>query len=84
MLEAILVGIIDAFLLRKTMQFCSGVDTPFQNNPNASHAEREADCHCGGMAGGGSAIARRSPFHSQSLRYSSCNRSRNRFERRIR
>src|SRR5271157_1795799 len=27
MLEAILVGIIDAFLLRKTMQFCSGVDT---------------------------------------------------------
>jgi hypothetical protein len=26
MLEAILVGIIDAFLLRKTMQFCSGVD----------------------------------------------------------
>src|SRR5271165_2223393 len=29
MLEAILVGIIDAFLLRKTMQFCSGVD----NNP---------------------------------------------------
>ena len=28
MLEAILVGIIDAVLLRKTMQFCSGVDTP--------------------------------------------------------
>ncbi len=27
MLEAILVGIIDAVLLRKTMQFCSGVDT---------------------------------------------------------
>ena len=27
MLEAILVGIIDAFLLRETMQFCSGVDT---------------------------------------------------------
>ena len=27
MLEAILVGIIDAFLLRKTMQFCSGVDS---------------------------------------------------------
>jgi len=27
MLEAILVGIIDAFLLRKTMHFCSGVDT---------------------------------------------------------
>jgi hypothetical protein len=27
MLEAFLVGIIDAFLLRKTMQFCSGVDT---------------------------------------------------------
>ena len=26
MLEAFLVGIIDAFLLRKTMQFCSGVD----------------------------------------------------------
>ena len=26
MLEAILVGIIDAVLLRKTMQFCSGVD----------------------------------------------------------
>ena len=26
MLEAILVGIIDAFLLRKTMHFCSGVD----------------------------------------------------------
>jgi len=30
MLEAILVGIIDAFLLRKTMQFCSGVDTPLR------------------------------------------------------
>jgi hypothetical protein len=29
MLEAILVGIIDAFLLRKTMQFCSGVDNRF-------------------------------------------------------
>ena len=29
MLEAILVGIIDAVLLRKTMQFCSGVDTSF-------------------------------------------------------
>jgi AraC-like DNA-binding protein len=27
MLEAILVGIIDAFLLRKTMHFCSGVDS---------------------------------------------------------
>ena len=27
MLEAILVGIIDAVLLRKTMQFCSGVDS---------------------------------------------------------
>ena len=27
MLEAFLVGIIDAFLLRKTMQFYSGVDT---------------------------------------------------------
>ena len=27
MLEDILLGIIDAFLLRKTMQFCSGVDS---------------------------------------------------------
>jgi hypothetical protein len=27
MLEDILLGIIDAFLLRKTMQFCSDVDT---------------------------------------------------------
>ena len=27
MLEAFLVGIIDAFLLRKTMQFYSGVDS---------------------------------------------------------
>ena len=29
MLEDILLGIIDAFLLRKTMQFCSGVDSFF-------------------------------------------------------
>ncbi len=33
MLEAILVGIIDAVLLRKTMQFCSGVDTGFKSPP---------------------------------------------------
>jgi hypothetical protein len=34
MLEAILVGIIDAFLLRKTMQFCSGVDTRRVEQPD--------------------------------------------------
>ena len=34
MLEAILVGIIDAVLLRKTMQFCSGVDTLAQLSYN--------------------------------------------------
>ena len=39
MLEAILVGIIDAFLLRKTMQFCSGVDTPPVRFPKKSPAQ---------------------------------------------
>ena len=29
MLEGILVGTIDASLLRKAMQSCSGVDTPY-------------------------------------------------------
>ena len=39
MLEAILVGIIDAVLLRKTMQFCSGVDTyPQELRKRASRA----------------------------------------------
>ena len=35
MLEAILVGIIDAFLLRTTMQFCSGVDNRFEEMAEA-------------------------------------------------
>ena len=35
MLEAFLVGIIDAFLLRKTMQFYSGVDTRSLTNGSA-------------------------------------------------
>jgi len=35
MLEAILVGIIDAFLLRKTMHFCSGVDNRESTDVNA-------------------------------------------------
>ena len=39
MLEAILVGIIDAVLLRKTMQFCSGVDSASRVSSAASENE---------------------------------------------
>jgi hypothetical protein len=42
MLEAFLVGIIDAFLLRKTMQFYSGVDNSARTwrSPEATGAIR--------------------------------------------
>ena len=41
MLEAILVGIIDAVLLRKTMQFCSGVDTVRPNSTKITQISRK-------------------------------------------
>ena len=43
MLEAFLVGIIDAFLLRKTMQFYSGVDRRRRDGKQSAEAVRKID-----------------------------------------
>ena len=47
MLEAILVGIIDAVLLRKTMQFCSGVDIDEMEGASTNLARKGGRCRRG-------------------------------------